>query len=549
MAGSSKLQRSEGEGNIKKGDLDVSAPFFKRQEKTIEQSFSTRDLAVDASENVFDLLAKRAAFTPPRSRRVFVNRSLRMDRIAWIGFDMDFTLLCYQSKPMGELLYCKSLEQLVGLGYPERLLTDLSYDPLRVVRGTLIDKKLGNILQMDRHRHVCIGYHGHHRLTKEERKGYRAEPVSLTDADRFRQIDTQFEIPEASLFCDLVQWYVQNGQKIEYTKLHQDVRNATDQAHIKGTIHNAIKENLERYINVEDDLVKMLQRLLMVGKKLFLLTNSDWDYTDIVMSYVLEQKGGLDRNWRELFELVLVRARKPKFFVSENPFEILDPESGEVLGETQNIGKEQLLRGGNLEALSQRLGGLGDQIIYVGDHVFGDILRSKKTSTWRTMLVLEELEVELERMQDSQELELRLDRLDDRRTYLDAEIHYQQMLLEKLGHFQNPEEANGHITIAEHVQIHAIQKAEGNIKQLQLELDTLVAKIIQLHSELGIRFNPYWGKLFREGHEFSHLGEQIRTYACIYTSRVCNLLFYSPEQYFRSPAPPLPHEMVGTQEL
>ena len=36
------------------------------------------------------------------------------------------------------------------------------------------------------------------------------------------------------------------------------------------------------------------------------------------------------------------------------------------------------------------------QVLYVGDHIYGDILRSKKTLGWRTMLVVPELETELE---------------------------------------------------------------------------------------------------------------------------------------------------------
>jgi predicted HAD superfamily phosphohydrolase YqeG len=34
-------------------------------------------------------------------------------------------------------------------------------------------------------------------------------------------------------------------------------------------------------------------------------------------------------------------------------------------------------------------------VLYVGDHIYGDILRSKKTLGWRTMLVVPELESEL----------------------------------------------------------------------------------------------------------------------------------------------------------
>jgi 5'-nucleotidase len=35
-------------------------------------------------------------------------------------------------------------------------------------------------------------------------------------------------------------------------------------------------------------------------------------------------------------------------------------------------------------------------ILYVGDHIYGDILKSKKSMGWRTMLIVPELDMELE---------------------------------------------------------------------------------------------------------------------------------------------------------
>ncbi len=37
----------------------------------------------------------------------------------------------------------------------------------------------------------------------------------------------------------------------------------------------------------------------------------------------------------------------------------------------------------------------GAEVLYIGDHIYGDILRSKKELGWRTMLVVPELETEL----------------------------------------------------------------------------------------------------------------------------------------------------------
>ena len=44
--------------------------------------------------------------------------------------------------------------------------------------------------------------------------------------------------------------------------------------------------------------------------------------------------------------------------------------------------------------------------------------------------------------------------------------------------------------------------------------------------------NRYWGLTFNEGSETSLFGKQVEDYACVYTSRVSNFLFYSPLQYF-----------------
>ena len=42
------------------------------------------------------------------------------------------------------------------------------------------------------------------------------------------------------------------------------------------------------------------------------------------------------------------------------------------------------------------LGAKGKDIIYIGDHIFGDILKSKKRQGWRTFLVIPELAQELQ---------------------------------------------------------------------------------------------------------------------------------------------------------
>ena len=52
-------------------------------------------------------------------------------------------------------------------------------------------------------------------------------------------------------------------------------------------------------------------------------------------------------------------------------------------------------QGGNLQEFEEKTGILGEKVLYVGDHIYGDILRAKKSSVWRTAMIVQELEQEL----------------------------------------------------------------------------------------------------------------------------------------------------------
>lgn len=46
--------------------------------------------------------------------------------------------------------------------------------------------------------------------------------------------------------------------------------------------------------------------------------------------------------------------------------------------------------------ISGLLGAKGKDVLYIGDHIFGDILKSKKIRGWRTFLIIPELATELQ---------------------------------------------------------------------------------------------------------------------------------------------------------
>ena len=63
-----------------------------------------------------------------------------------------------------------------------------------------------------------------------------------------------------------------------------------------------------------------------------------------------------------------------------------------------------LFLSGSCDVFSEMIGARGSDVLYVGDHIFGDILKSKKIRGWRTFLIVPELAKELHVWTDKWEL-------------------------------------------------------------------------------------------------------------------------------------------------
>jgi len=177
----------------------------------------------------------------------------------------------------------------------------------------------------------------------------------------------------------------------------------------------------------------------------------------------------------------------------------------------------------------------GDRVLFVGDHIYGDMLRSRKSSTWRTAMILQEMEHEIV-VQDRVAPSLaRLDDLERQLRHLDAEISDKQTVLRSLQKLEEDEGSNEEVVAAK-------RTVKELLDKLRAELRASVAEHTRLEAELDAAFNPHWGPLFREGREISKFGEQVEAYACVYTSRVSNFRFYSPNRHFRGPRDRMPHE-------
>ena len=478
----------------------------------------------------------------PRKNRVFCNRNLRMDTIEMIGFDMDYTLALYHQDKLEQLSIELTLTKLIEKhGYPEDI-RKLHYDPRWAIRGVMVDRQLGNVFKLDRHSHVGRCYHGFRELTNEERRAaYRNEKINLS-LDRFEWIDTLFGLPEAVMFSTMVNWADKQTGTVDYDKLFGDIRTAIDEAHRDDTLKSVIKANLSSYIIKDPLLGETLHKFRSSGKKLFLLTNSLYDYTAAVMSYLLDGERKAYPSWRNYFDIVICGGAKPAFFNELRPFVQVDPATALPItnGEIKHLSRDKIYQGGNVIAFEQMTGIKGEQVLYVGDHIYGDILRLRKQHMWRTAMVLQELEREIS-VSDRLEAQIEdLELLDRRHRNLESEIDYQTLRLKKIQRLLDDEATQPALRVRLEEERKGTRKS---VDALRDRANLMEDEVASLEQRIDRAYNHHWGSCLREGNENSRFGEQCNDYADLYTSRVSNFGPYSPLRYFRAPRRPMPHEV------
>jgi 5'-nucleotidase len=470
--------------------------------------------------------------------RIFCNRSLNMKSIKAVGFDMDYTLALYKPETFEKLAYEETVKKLIEIGYPKEI-ANWEFDHTYMIRGLVIDKIRGNILKMDRHRYVKVAHHGFHELSRDERrKLYDVENVIVYEEPNFALIDTLFSLAEAFLFIQLVEYKDKSDKLINknYYELYLDVRKCIDLCHRDGSIKHKVSENPGKYISKDKHLVSILKDLKSSGRKTFIVTNSLWDYTNIVMSYLCSNvKNDNDHEWVSFFDLVITGSQKPSFFMSKNQIYEVDLKSCHLKNtDIVNIMKKEnndpkVFQGGHFKLLYDMLKiKTGSEILYIGDHIYGDILRSKKEIGWRTMLVIEELEKEIIATQSLKAQYTLCDTLNEKRVLLENEFERLQ------------------ITERENTIKKGTQKDDSLDKKIKKVGYDLLKTREQEKKEIRnyhLGLHPIWGELMKTGRQNSRFAAQVETYACLYTSKLTNLIHYGPHKNFRAVRDFMPHDL------
>ena len=422
-----------------------------------------------------------------------------------------------------------ALESCLREGWPVQ---DLVFDPEMVARGLVIDTELGNLVKANRFGFIKRAMHGTQALDfATQREAYTHALVDLAES-RWVFLNTLFSLSEGCLYAQMVELLDQGKlPKVRgYEELYRRVRAKVDAQHLEGKLKAEMAAEPERYVVLDPEAALTLLDQRAAGKKLVLITNSEWSFTRRMMAYAFDPflPGGM--TWRQLFDLVIVSARKPDFFTAHAPFYEIVTNEGLLRPLVGPLKHGAAYVGGCAAQVELDLGIAGDQILYVGDHMFGDVHVSKRLLHWRTALVLRELEAEVAALESFRQTEVILAAKMEEKEGLESQLSQARIALQRLrsGYGPVPECSAGEL--------------EASIQELRsrlLVLDATIAPLAKASTELT---NGRWGLLTRAGNDKSHLARQVERYADVYTSRVSNFLHATPYVYLRSPRGSLPHD-------
>ncbi|GLV43120.1 5' nucleotidase C [Carabus blaptoides fortunei] len=448
-------------------------------------------------------------------KAVFACNELDLKEVKVYGFDYDYTLACYKPS-LDFLLYNLGRQILIEkYKYPKEI-EQLEYKPGFAVRGLHYDIEKGILLKLDSFLQIQFGsvYRGLTPLTDrdvlQEYKN-RIIPIAYVENhSKNAQVDAHskmvhladlFSVPEMGLLCNVADYFERNHIDYHPEILFRDVKNSVKSSH--PVMHKIVAQNVADYIEQSVDLKKFFNRLIAADKKLFLVTNSPYKFVNKGMELLVGE------NWKDYFDVVIVQARKPRFFTDESrPIRVYDEQSGaHVWDRVSKLEKGKIYYEGTVKQLQDLTGWRGQQVLYFGDHPYSDLADVTLEHGWRTGAIINELTHEIETLNRSEFKE---------------NANWLQMLTQLIEDHQDCEGAEDQAVLAKWMN----------------ERD-------QLRNDIKCVFNKQFGSVFRTYHNPTYFSRRLFRFADIYTSSITNLLNYSASHTFYPRRGVMPHEYTS----
>ncbi|KAJ2225048.1 hypothetical protein IW143_000249 [Coemansia sp. RSA 520] len=448
----------------------------------------------------------------PTSKDIFPNTELRLSKVRTYGFDYDYTLARYTDK-LPSTIYTMLRDVLVThMQYPPALQA-LKYDNTFAIRGLCYDRETGWLFKLDSNYNIAMDtvHYGREPLRDLE-EVYSLHNGPHVSADYFKtqlnQLNDIYSVPEATLLADVIQYFSEHSIPFHPRYLAEDIRTAGEYIH-KGDgismspLHSTIVNNIEKYLDRAPEILQMLSTLKREGKRLFLLTNSGYSYVDAGLSYMFGTKA-----WRDVFDVVVVGARKPGWYQSQRPFRLVPTSSSHTQpwAPVEHFEDGQVYAGGNLDSFTRATGYADRNVMYFGDHIYSDLRDPSVQRGWFTGAIVSELNHELRVIQ---------------RTSYRQLVSYMQVIEKLLKHSQQQTRS-----------LEFTQITESEKDAFRRQLDEGRAERRRARWQLRDCFNSNFGSVFRTEKYPSLFATKIRAFANVYTADVSNLGAYASDFVF-----------------
>lgn len=460
----------------------------------------------------------------PRKDRIFVNNSINLGKVDVLGFDYDYTLVSYTHKMEG-LIYSMAKDYLIEhSGYPSEMKTRRMYDPRFAVRGLAVDVDRGWVLKLSYIHQIALRtvFCGRRRLSKEEVVAAYGDGAHVSPQYRnnhMKPLLDLFALSEACLVADVLDYLNELNIHHDRQAVVEDVLQAISHVHTSGEMHKTVVRDPPTYMLPSPHLRETLMRFRDVGKKLFLCSNSNFEYVSGGLQFLL----GAD--WQEFFDVVIVSAGKPGFYTSNRPFRQVDKRTGKIRWtEVTTLEKGKVYSHGSLEGLTKLTGWQGPRVLYIGDQIWADLVGGRRNQGWRTGAVIRELEYELV-VQQSKKY----------RQYAHQAVTVTELL--RLVQEEMEKIRTEATQAAAKTTGGGGGKASETLPYLLQEADVRVSDGLEeylryLQTEMSKMFNANFGSVFRSGGEPTLFAFSLRRYADLYLSKLENFRFYSPMHRF-----------------
>jgi len=338
-----------------------------------------------------------------------------------IGFDMDHTLCRYNVPVLGKLMSEQMVEILIEkYKYPSDF-QDLirSFDDVVCAGGLISDVTTGSFLKVDVDGVIEKMFQNKRFLSREEIETHYKDSM-WPHHDKFKKgelrqngvywfMEDNFSAGIMSTLAAILSHeadcYTEKTGKVPGHELYLKAfvifndlvgllwdpqrfgeGNSPYFEHMKANIRDVMHPVTQ---DVKDWLVDMRKS----GKFVFLMTSSQCDYTELVMTSCF------DAEWRKYFDLSISLARKPKFYTENKEFTPVDTSRSPVAMATEGSTNDIALNGwyveGNGESLNRFIakvtGKTHPKVAYFGDSIKSDIFFPKLLYGWETVYIMDTL--------------------------------------------------------------------------------------------------------------------------------------------------------------